>query len=134
MIALSLLEPQFGRTGGIDRKVAHLYDIQFSSDFPRLNLISGTDRSQSDCLHLLAYYSSNALTSRGAPTHITLPSLANMGGDDDKPDFSCRCLNVRIHRRQPGPDVDPQTPSSSEPGYEPLFVGEDGVVVVCPCD
>lgn len=52
------------------------------------------------------------------------------GADAGKPDFACRCLNVRIHKRQPGPDVAPQEFASSEAGYEPLFVGEDGIVVV----
>lgn len=41
------------------------------------------------------------------------------------PDFACACLNVRI---RPSPPPHPQ--EAADPDYKPVYVGDDGIIVV----
>lgn len=47
--------------------------------------------------------------------------------DDRDPTFACKCLNVRLYSFSPPQDL---PVSSSEIGYEALYVGDDGIAVV----
>lgn len=59
-------------------------------------------------------------------TFLTPTMVDARGGT---PDFTCKCLNVRLRVSARTPQVGEPTPSGGTE-YEPLYVGEDGISVV----